>query len=332
MAGGEIRPMMPFARPWLLLLLLAIPIWLWRRRRQVWPVPASELALPGHAARHTWWPRIPVALRALTFGCWVIAAAGPRLGPRALELRGEGIAIALAVDVSSSMLAEDFAPSNRLEVAKRQAISFIRGRSSDRIGLVTFAGEALTQVPLTLDYAVLEQSIGNLRVGTLEDGTAIGTGLATALNRLRRIPGRSKVVLLLTDGENNRGAVDPHTAADAAAALGVRVYTIGVGTEGEARVPTGRGLSGLRYEVVPVRIDEVLLRDIADRTGGRYFRATDGAALARVFHQIDALERTTQVQTMFSNRAETIRPFVLAGLVFLSIELLLGATVVVRVP
>ncbi|MBS1241035.1 MAG: putative rane protein, partial [Gemmatimonadetes bacterium] len=192
--------------------------------------------------------------------------------------------------------------------------------------------EALTQVPLTLDYAVLEQSIGNLRVGTLEDGTAIGTGLATALNRLRRIPGRSKVVLLLTDGENNRGAVDPHTAADAAAALGVRVYTIGVGTEGEARVPTGRGLSGLRYEVVPVRIDEALLRDIADRTGGRYFRATDGAALARVFQQINTLERTTQKQTMFSNRAETVRPFMLAGLVLLSLELLLGATLVVRVP
>ncbi|HSR15378.1 MAG TPA: VWA domain-containing protein, partial [Gemmatimonadales bacterium] len=149
---------------------------------------------------------------------------------------------------------------------------------------------------------------------------------------LRRVPGRSRVVLLLTDGENNRGAVDPRTAAEAAAALGVRVYTIGVGTEGEARVPTGRGLSGLRYEVVPVRIDEVLLRDIADRTGGRYFRATDGAALARIFQQIDALERTEQSQTLFSNRDESVRPFVLAGLLLLSLELLLGATLVVRVP
>lgn len=323
---------MPFARPWLLVLLLAIPAWAWYRRRRRWPVPASDLALAGQAARHSWWPRVPPVLRALTFACWVVAAAGPRLGPRSLELRGEGIAIALAVDVSSSMLAEDFAPSNRLEVAKRQAVSFVRGRRADRIGLVTFAGEALTQVPLTLDYAVLEQAIGALRVGTLEDGTAIGTGLATALNRLRRVPGRSRVVLLLTDGENNRGAVDPRTAAEAAAALGVRVYTIGVGTEGEARVPTGRGLSGLRYEVVPVRIDEVLLRDIADRTGGRYFRATDGAALARIFQQIDALERTEQSQTLFSNRDESVRPFVLAGLLLLSLELLLGATLVVRVP
>jgi Ca-activated chloride channel family protein len=249
-----------------------------------------------------------------------------------VERRGEGIAIALAIDVSSSMLAEDFAPSNRLEVAKRQAIAFVRGRDADRIGLVTFAGEALTQVPLTLDYAVLEQAIGGLRVGSLEDGTAIGTGLATALNRLRRIPGRSKVVLLLTDGENNRGAVDPRTAAEAAAALGVRVYTIGVGTEGEARVPTGRGLSGLRYEIVPVRIDEVLLRDVADRTGGRYFRATDAAALGRIFQQIDALERSSQTETVYGRRDETTRPFLLLGLGLLILELGLGATRVIRVP
>ena len=323
---------MPFTRPWLLLLLLLIPLWLWWRRRRIPVLPASQLATPGQAARRSWWPAVPVALRGLAFAAWVVAAAGPTLGGRELELRGEGIAIALAIDVSSSMLAEDFAPSNRLEVAKRQAIGFVRGRRADRIGLVTFAGEALTQVPLTLDYAILEQAIGGLRVGVLEDGTAIGTGLATALNRLRRVPGKSRVVLLLTDGENNRGAVDPRTAAEAAAALGVRVYTIGVGTEGQARVPTGRGLSGLRYEVVPVRIDEVLLKEIADKTGGRYFRATDGAALQRIFRQIDVLERTEQSQRFFSNRDEVARPYLLAGLGFLVLELLLGATIVVRVP
>jgi Ca-activated chloride channel family protein len=247
-------------------------------------------------------------------------------------LRGEGIAIVLAIDVSSSMLAEDFAPSNRLEVAKRQATAFVRGRQADRIGLVTFAGEALTQVPLTLDYRMLEQSIGNLRVGGLEDGTAIGTGLTTALNRLRRIPNRSKVVLLLTDGENNRGAVDPRTAARAAQTLGVRVYTIGVGTQGEARIPTGRGLSGLRYEVVPVRIDEPLLTEIAEGTGGRYFRATDGEALSRIFSQIDALERSEQSQRIQTDAEQQTRPFLLAGLGLLALELLLGATLVVRVP
>jgi len=322
---------MPFTRPLLLLLLLAVPLWLWWRRRRIVRLPASHLGVPAQAARRSWWPAVPVALRALAFSAWVIAAAGPTLGGREIELRGEGIAIALAIDVSSSMLAEDFAPSNRLEVAKRQAISFVRGRRSDRIGLVTFAGEALTQVPLSLDYAVLEQAIGALRVGVLEDGTAIGTGLATALNRLRQAPGRSRVVLLLTDGENNRGAVDPRTAAEAASALGVRVYTIGVGTEGEARVPTGRGLSGLRYEVVPVRIDETLLREIADRTGGRYFRATDGAALERIFRQIDQLERSEQSQTLFSNRDELAQPWIVAGLCFLGLELLLGASFVVRV-
>lgn len=323
---------MPFNRPWLLALLLLVPLWLWWRRRRVPLVSASQLTVAVQARRRSWWPAVPIALRALAYTAWITAAAGPTFGGRELELRGEGIAIALAIDVSSSMLAEDFAPSNRLEVAKRQAISFVRGRRADRIGLVTFAGEALTQVPLTLDYGILEQAIASLRVGVLEDGTAIGTGLATALNRLKPMPGKSKVVLLLTDGENNRGAVDPRTAAEAAAALGVKVYTIGVGTEGEARVPTGRGLSGLRYEVVPVRIDEVLLREIADKTGGRYFRATDAAALERIFRQIDALERTRQEQTLFSNRDEVARPFLLAGLGLLALELLLGATLVVRVP
>ncbi len=323
---------MIFARPWLLLLLLAIPLWLWRRRRLQVPAPVSDLAVARQAVTSAWWPRVPVALRALAFAAWVIAAAGTRLGSGGILVEGEGIAIVLAIDVSSSMLAENFAPSNRLEVAKRQATAFIRGRRTDRIGLVTFAGEALTQVPLTLDYGVLEQTVLGLRVGALEDGTAIGTGLATALNRLRRVPGRSKVVLLLTDGENNRGAVDPRTAARAAAALGVRVYTIGVGTEGEARIPTGRGLSGLRYEVVPVRLDEVLLTDVAQETGGRYFRATDSETLSRVFEQINELERTAQSDRLRSDRDETTRPFLLAGIGLLALELLLGATLVVRVP
>jgi len=321
-----------FARPWLLLLLLAVPFWLWRRRKLAFGVAVSDVGPAAKARETRWWPHVPVWLRGFTLASWVVAAAGPLFGTGDYLLRGEGIAIVLAVDVSSSMLAEDFAPSNRLEVAKRQAIAFVRGRRADRIGLVTFAGEALTQVPLTLDYGILEQTIGGLRVGTLEDGTAIGTGLATALNRLRRVPSPSKVVLLLTDGENNRGAVDPRTAAKAAAALGVRVYTIGVGTEGEARIPTGRGLSGLRYEVVPVRIDEALLQEIAEATGGRYFRAIDSETLSRVFRQIDELERSTQAQRLRADRREATRPFLLAGLGLLAAELLLGATLAVRVP
>ncbi|HEX5831499.1 MAG TPA: VWA domain-containing protein, partial [Gemmatimonadaceae bacterium] len=194
-------------------------------------------------------------------------------------------------DISSSMLAEDFQPQNRLQVAKDKVKQFVLGRTSDRIGLVAFAGEALTQVPLTVDYPVVLAAVDHLQAGLLEDGTAIGTAIATSANRLRDAPGRSRVMVLLTDGENNRGAIDPRTAAQAANAFGIKIYTIGVGTEGMAPVPVGRGLFGLRYENRPVRIDEPLLREVAQSTGGRYFRARDAAALQRIYEQIDQLER-----------------------------------------
>jgi len=321
------------ARPWFLLLLLAIPLWLWWRHRQrPGAVIHGDGTLPSGAARRAWLPVLPPALRGVALGLWAIAAAGPQLGGNRVVERREGIAIMITIDISSSMLAEDFAPSNRMEVAKRQAIGFIRGREADRIGLVAFAGEALTLVPATLDYPVLERAVQDLRIGVLEDGTAIGSGLATAVNRLRRLPERSKVVLLLTDGENNRGAVDPRTAAAAAEAFGIRVYTVGVGTEGEARIPTGRGLSGFRYEMLPVRIDEALLQEMATTTGGRYFRAKDSEALSRIFRQIDELERTPIETVRYTRNDELARPFLLAGLVVLAAELLLAATLVVRVP
>lgn len=324
--------MIAFSRPWLLLLLLLVPAWFrWRRRRRV-ITGHSDVTLFSALGSSAWPVRIPIALRATALACWAIAAAGPRIGGRQVEVRKEGIAIVIAVDISSSMLAEDFAPSNRLEVAKQQAISFIRGRPDDRIGLVAFSGEAVTQVPITVDYAVLERAVQDLHIGQLDDGTAIGSGLATAVNRLRRAPDRSKVVLLLTDGVNNRGTVDPRTAAAAAAALGVKVYTIGVGTEGQAAVPTGRGPTGLRYEVMPVEIDEGLLKDIASTTGGRYFRAKDSEALARIFQQIDQLEKTPVATLQYVKYDEVVTPFVLAGLGCLALELLLSATVAVRVP
>ena len=324
---------MSFARPWFLLILL-LPLfwWWWRRTRVAGGTRYSDIRLVSAAGERLWLSRLPPALRMLSFGAWAIAAAGPRLGGSQVEVRKEGIAIVIAVDISSSMLAEDFAPSNRMEVAKQQAISFIRGRTADRIGVIAFAGEALTQVPITVDYPVLEQSVNALRIGLLEDGTAIGTGLATAVNRLREAPGRSKVILLLTDGENNRGTVDPRTAAAAAAALGIKVYTIGVGTEGEAPIPTGRGLSGFRYEILPVKIDEPLLRDIAAATGGRYFRAKDSEALSRIFHQIDGLEKTPIHVTRYVKYDEIAKPMLLAGLILLALELLLNATLVVRTP
>lgn len=325
---------MSFARPWLLiLLLLAIAFWWWRRRKAKSPAARySDVTLPAEAVRRRWWVMLPPALRGLALVALLVAAAGPRIGGDTVEVKQEGIAIVITIDISSSMLAEDFAPSNRLEVAKRQAVGFIRGRSADRIGLVAFAGEALTQVPVTLDYPVIEQAVMDLRIGSLEDGTAIGSGLATAVNRLRRAPDKSKVILLLTDGENNKGLIDPRTAAATAAAFGIKVYTIGVGTIGEAPIPTGRGLGGFRYELLPVRIDEPLLQEIAQKTGGRYFRAKDSEALSRIFRQIDALEKTPIQVTRYTRYDETTRPLILLGLGALALELLMATTLVVRVP
>ncbi|MEP7226199.1 MAG: VWA domain-containing protein [Gemmatimonadales bacterium] len=325
---------MSFARPWLLLLLLiALAVWWWRRRRGESPAASySDVTLPAEAVRRPWWVMLPPALRALVLVALLCAAAGPRMGGDTVEVKQEGIAIVITIDISSSMLAEDFAPSNRLEVAKRQAVGFIRGRTADRIGLVAFAGEALTQVPVTLDYAVIEQAVMDLKIGSLEDGTAIGSGLATAVNRLRRVPDKSKVILLLTDGENNKGLIDPRTAAATAAAFGIKVYTIGVGTIGEAPIPTGRGLGGFRYEMLPVRIDEPLLQEIAQKTGGRYFRAKDSEALSRIFRQIDTLEKTPIQVTRYTRYDETTRPLILLGLGALALELLIATTLVVRVP
>src|SRR3989449_996534 len=240
----ERRAAMTFSRPLLLVLLLALPLWWWWRRQRLSRLagaPMSDVRPPLGPAERVWVARPPGSLRSLCLAAWIIAAAGPRLGSARAELRSEGISIVIALDLSSSMLAEDFSPNNRLDVARRTAMEFVRARSSDRIGLVAFAGQALTQVPITTDYEVLEEAIRQTRVGILEDGTAIGTAIATSANRLRRAPGKSKVVVLLTDGVNNKGTVDPRTAAHAAAAFGIKIYTVGVGRQGEAPVPTGRG-------------------------------------------------------------------------------------------
>jgi Ca-activated chloride channel homolog len=231
----------------------------------------------------------------------------------------------VAFDISSSMLAEDFQPQNRLEVARDKVKQFISARSSDRIGVVAFSGEALTQVPLTTDYSVVQAAVDNLQPGQLEDGTAIGTAIATAANRLRTAPGRSRVMVLLTDGGNNRGSIDPRTAAQAAAAFGIKIYTIGVGTEGMAPVPVGRGLFGLRYENRPVEIDDALLTEVARVTGGRYFRARDAAALERITEQIDQLERTPVRTRSYVRYSELFAWPLSLGLTALLLELALLA-------
>lgn len=283
-----------FGSPWWLLLLLAVAAWGWWRRRRRPPAilfSRVDLLVRGES-RGRWVARALLAARVIAIVGVCLAVARPRAGARAEQVESDGISIVLAIDLSSSMLAEDFQPLNRLEVAKERVKEFIRARTVDQVGIVAFSGEALTQVPLTVDYPVLLAAVDNLQPGQLQDGTAIGTAIATAANRLRDAPGRSKVLVLLTDGVNNRGAIDPRTAADAAAALGIRIYTIGVGSEGMAPVPVGRGVFGLRYENRPVEIDDALLQYVADVSGGRYFRARDGLALQRICEQIDQLEKS----------------------------------------
>ena len=326
--------MIGFARPWLWALLLLPAFWWWRRRRQR-PVAAvvSDLGPFADATHGRWKLWLPPLLRSLSIVSLVAAAAGPyRRGDR-LVVSANGVAIVIAIDVSTSMLAEDFTPSNRIEVAKREAAAFVQGRNADRIGLVTFAGEALTQVPVTLDYPALISAIRAVEIGALVDGTAIGSGLAIAVARLRKAPGASKVILLLTDGVNNQGLIDPRTAAETAAAFGIKVYTIGIGSEGEARVPTGQDVhGGYHYESMPVEIDEKLLQDIAQRTGGAYFRAKDSHALATIFQQVDQLAREPVDAVRYTRRDERTLPFLAASLCLLVAELVVSGGIVVRVP
>ncbi len=316
-----------FASPWVLLLLLALPAWWYvRRRRRPDAVTFSRTDMLARGPRSgAFVTRALFVLRNLLIAGLIVALARPRTGARAEQVSTQGINIVLAIDLSSSMLSEDFQPQNRLEVAKEKVKQFILERRSDRIGLVAFAGEALTQVPLTVDYPVVLAAVDNLQAGQLQDGTAIGTAIATAANRLRSAPGHSRVVILLTDGENNRGAIDPRTAAKAAAEVGVKIYTIGAGTQGVAPVPVARGLTGLRYEYRPVTIDEGLLRDVAQTTGGRYFRAVDAAALQRIYDQIDQLEREPVQSRTYVRYTERFRWPLGVALGALALEVLLLA-------
>jgi Ca-activated chloride channel family protein len=319
--------LLQFASAWALPLLLVLPIWwLWRRRRRSPAIIFSRvpaLARGPRAGRGL--AHLLFLLRNLVLLGGVVALARPRSGARAEDVTSEGINIVIAFDISSSMLAQDFQPQNRLEVARQKVREFVSLRKSDRIGIVAFSGEALTQVPLTTDYPVVVAAINNLQPGQLEDGTAIGTAIATAANRLKDAPGQSRVLVLLTDGVNNRGSIDPRTAARAAAAVGIRIYAIGVGTEGMAPVPVGRGLFGLRYEMRPVEIDDALLTEVARITGGRYFRARDAAALDRITREIDRLERAPVQTRTYVRFTELYRWPLILALLALTTEMLLAA-------
>lgn len=311
-----------FQHPWLLLLLLAVPFWYLHRRRGrrsiLFSRAAAMAASAGTLARVL--ARVPDWLRAATLALLIVALAGPRTGVSMTAVDADGIAIVLVVDISSSMLAEDFHPQNRLTVARETVASFVRGRSYDRIAMVAFAGQALTLVPLTIDYHVLVRALDQLQIGVVDDGTAIGTAIATAANRLRHAPGE-RVIILLTDGENNRGEIDPMTAARAAAAYDIRIHTVAVGTDGVAPIPIARGMfGGYQYANLPVSIDEELLQEISELTGGSYFRATDEAALERIYREIDELETTTVEVRTYTRYTPHHRPLLLLATLLLVAE------------
>jgi Ca-activated chloride channel family protein len=320
--------------PWFLVLLPALVALHFLRRRSGANAPATlgfstTGWLPARARDRT---RVVLyALSALAMLLVTVALARPQKGLRENELSGRGVDIVLALDVSTSMRAEDFQP-NRLAVAKQVAQVFVGERPHDRLGLVIFAGTAVTQCPLTLNHALLADLLQRVDFGMVEDGTAIGQGLATALNRLRQSRAKSKVVILLTDGDNNRGAIDPQTAADLARALGVRVYTIGVGTSGIAPIPVDDPTFGRRYVMQPVVIDETTLKAIADKTGGRYFRARDSQALAAIYRQIDQMEKSNLTSAAYSEWRDRGPELAFGALLLLAVGFGLGLTVWARVP
>lgn len=310
-----------------LLLLLLIPLgWrLMRTNRVRLPFPDIE-RLVGRRRRFSFWWSAPVVLRSAALTLIAITLVNPVRVWERIESEREGVAIILAVDISSSMLAEDFRPDNRIEVAKREVIRFIEGRESDWVGLVAFAGEALTMVPGTLDHAVVETAVERLEAGQLRDGTAIGVALATAANRLRDLEPESRIVVLLTDGDNNSGGVSPEEATAAAASLGIRVYTIGVGRDGVAPVPVARTAFGYQYANIRVHVNDELLEQMATQTGGLYFRATDPEGLTRIYERINELETTPLKEVRTEERVGLRRELLLAALGLLLLELLAGAT------
>jgi len=319
-----------FAGPgffWLLLLVPAMAAWyIWRG--QLLQGSLSVSASKGFSIQaKSLAPRLRhlgIILRCIAVIFVVIALARPQTSLSWQNTTTEGIDIVIASDISGSMLAEDFTP-NRLEAGKNIAINFIKNRPDDRIGLVIFSGESFTQCPLTIDHDVLINLYQDVKYGMIDDGTAIGMGLATAVNRLKDSEAKSKVVILLTDGSNNMGSIPPLTAAEIAKQFNVRVYTVGIGTHGFAPYPVQTPY-GVQYQRIPVDVDEGTLKKIADITGGKYFRATDNETLKNIYEQIDKLEKAKIDVTQFHKKTELFLPFALIALLLLSSEFLIKNT------
>jgi Ca-activated chloride channel family protein len=315
---------------WLLLFLLPVmALYIWRNVRRGPMVRLSTLyaLVNGPVDLLAFFRHLPFAAAMLGTGLLIIAMARPQSEDNWQDVKREGIDIVIALDISASMLARDLKP-DRLEASKQVAMDFIDGRPNDRIGLVVYEGEAFTQCPITTDHRVLKELFADARSGLIDGGTAVGSGLATALNRLRDSEAKSKVVILLTDGVSNAGTVQPNDAAQIAEQLGIRVYTIGVGTRGKALSPVARYATGqYRYDYVDVEIDEATMKNIADRTGGKYFRATDERKLKDIYGEIDRLEKTRIKVTEHRSKHEEYHPFVLLGGICLLTGLLLDRSV-----
>jgi len=320
------------AAPWFLLLLIALPF-LWKRyqnsesRRFIkMKVPSLPNSRGIPASGRVRWRKVPVILRIAALVLLIFALARPQKPLGTTPLSTEGIDIMLSLDISSSMLAQDFKP-DRLQAALEVAKDFIRKRSNDRIGMVIFAGESFTQCPLTTDHQVLLHLLDNVNIKMLEDGTAIGMGLATAVNRLRQSESKSKVVILMTDGVNNSGYIDPQTAMEMAINDKVKVYTIGIGRTGVAPYPVSDPYTGRTVlREMEVQIDEELMQQISAGTGGRYYRAEENRQLENIYKTIDELERSEIKMTGYTPKEELFLPFVVIALVLLLLEWIFRTT------
>ncbi len=326
---------MQFRDPLFFLLLILLPFVFWLSfHRQKILMPFSNLEnreLPTASLKIFIFKLLPV-LRLIILGLLVTALARPVQPLSEKDFETQGIDIVLALDISGSMLAEDFKPENRLFVAKEEAKKFINGRQNDRVGLVIFAKKAFSQCPLTLDYKILNQLVDEVQIGMVEDGTAIGMGLATAVNRLKSSAAKSKVIILLTDGDNNAGNIDPITAAELAKTFGIKVYTICAGKGGLVDFPVVDPLFGKRYVQVQMDVDEFTLKRIADITGGKFFRARDSESLREIFSTIDRLEKTEMKVHLYKSYNELFKYILIPAVLLLFLELALARTVLLKVP
>ena len=334
---------MRFADPLLGLVAFGMVVFFWRKRTLSFPRGAtlrfSDLSpMKGSSPRARMRNRTLGFLRLLALLLLAVAIARPQSEKRWDEITTEGIDIMLALDISGSMKAEDFKPKNRVTVAKEVVADFVKGLRNDRVGLVVFAAQSFTQCPLTLDYGVLLNFLNKVDIGLIEDGTAIGNALATCVDRLKDSAAKSKVIVLLTDGENNAGIIDPLTAAQAAQAFGIRIYTIGVGRPEGTPIVYDDPIWGRQYardeygNLILVRVDEKSLKEIAAITGGKYFRATDKTALEKIYHEIWRMEKTRFKVKEYQKYRELFPVFLLPALLLLAGEFLLGQTIWLKLP